>query len=90
MIGSEKYLQNGFVALQIALDLSFIELSMNADKLPIDVMIEEFPYPPHTNDAGLNDIFMHFLPIITIFSFIFLCPAVLKRVSDEKHSGIKV
>jgi hypothetical protein len=52
--------------------------------------IQQFPDPPHTLDSGLNQLFIHFLPLSTIFSFIFLCPAVLQRVGEDKCSGTKV
>lgn len=50
----------------------------------------EFPYPPHKADSGLSSIFIHYYPLITLCSFIFVCPAVLMRVVEEKYTGIKV
>ncbi|KYB26832.1 ATP-binding cassette sub-family A member 3-like Protein [Tribolium castaneum] len=85
---SSKYIYKGFAALQVAIDLAFLELQ-TGQKPKIDFSIQEFPDPPHTDDSGLSQLFLYFLPLITIFSFIFLCPAVLQRVGEEKHSGTK-
>ncbi|XP_044266047.1 phospholipid-transporting ATPase ABCA1-like [Tribolium madens] len=85
---SSKYIYKGFAALQVAIDLAFLELqTLKSPK--IDFSIQEFPDPPHTDDSGLSQLFIYFLPLITIFSFIFLCPAVLQKVGEEKHSGTK-
>ncbi|XP_060517032.1 ATP-binding cassette sub-family A member 2-like isoform X2 [Cylas formicarius] len=82
------YLWKGFLTLQAALDVSFIEKS-GGNKLNVKFNTLEFPYPPYKSDSGLISLFMDFLPLITLFSFIFVCPAVLKRVVEEKYSGIK-
>lgn len=73
----------------MALDISFIEMTSNK-KLPVTLVMQEFPYPPFLNDIGIADMFSLVLPLVTIFSFVFLCPAVLKRIVEEKSSGIKV
>lgn len=86
--GSSYYINKGFIAVQMALDISFIEMTSNKD-LPVTLVMQEFPYPPYLNDAGAADMFLYILPLITIFSFVFLCPAVLKRVVEEKSTGIK-
>jgi hypothetical protein len=52
--------------------------------------IQQFPDPPHTLDSGLDQLYIYFLPLATIFSFICLCLAVLKRVGEDKCSGTKV
>nr|XP_015839741.1 PREDICTED: uncharacterized protein LOC655486 isoform X4 [Tribolium castaneum] len=85
---SSKYLYKGFVAFQLAINLAFIEL--HEDKhLPInlDISIEEFPYPPHTDVSRLSQLFINYLPLITIFSFVFLCLSLLQRVANEKYVG---
>jgi hypothetical protein len=52
--------------------------------------IQQFPDPPHTLDSGLEQLYIYFLPLATIFSFICLCLAVLQRVGEDKCSGTKV
>lgn len=88
ILGSVTYINRGFISLQLALDTSFIEMT-SKQELPI-IMLQEFPYPPYLNDLGFTDMFLYVLPIVTIFSFVFLCPAVIKRVVEEKQTGIKV
>ncbi|XP_050295915.1 phospholipid-transporting ATPase ABCA3-like isoform X2 [Anthonomus grandis grandis] len=86
------YLWGGLLYLQKALDMSFIEKekeSQNGQMPEITLLSQEFPYPPHTMDSGLPSMLMSVLPLITLFSFIFAYPAVLKRVVQEKHSGIR-
>lgn len=77
------------MTLQMALDSAFYEMK-SGHAIPVKVFMQEFPYPPYVIDAGVNEIFMDILPIMTIFTFVFLCPAVLKRVVEEKTTGIKV
>ncbi|XP_068901248.1 phospholipid-transporting ATPase ABCA3-like isoform X1 [Tenebrio molitor] len=89
---ASKYIIKGFAALQVAIDQAFIEmhLSENDNKYKnLILSIQQFPDPPHTLDSGLNQLFIYFLPLSTIFSFIFLCPAVLQRVGEDKCSGTK-
>ncbi|KAK5648970.1 hypothetical protein RI129_003862 [Pyrocoelia pectoralis] len=87
-LGSQKYIDKGFMALKMALDMSFLEIA-TGQKSPVSIVMQEFPYPPHYNDMGTNNIFARVLPIVTVFSFVFLCPSVLKRVVEEKSTGIK-
>lgn len=82
------YKDSGFLALQLALDKSFIEMATNKE-LPA-ITFQEFPFPPYTKDLGLQIMYENVLPLITIFSFILLCPAVIKRIVEEKYSGSKV
>jgi ATP-binding cassette subfamily A (ABC1) protein 3 len=90
---ASTYIVKGFAALQIAIDQAFIEihLSENDNKYKNMIFsIQQFPDPPHTLDSGLNQLFIYFLPLSTIVSFIFLFPAVLQCVGEDKCSGTKV
>lgn len=81
------------MVLQTALDMSFIEREKEnqGGKAPqVNLESLEFPYPPYKSDSGLSSVFIMWLPLITLFSFIFVCPVVLKRVVEEKYTGIKV
>lgn len=88
--GSSKYVYKGYAALQVALDKAYIELQLGNSIENLDFSMQEFPDPPRVVDSSLNQLLMYFLPLITMFSFMFLCPAVLQRVGEEKFSGIKV
>lgn len=73
--------------------MSFIEkeAELRGQTVPdISFQALEFPYPPYKSDFGVTSLLMHYLPLMTLFSFIFVCPAVLKRVVEEKYCGIKV
>lgn len=85
------YKGSDFLAVQMALDMAFLEYNSNQTDLEdkYSIVLKEFPYPPYKLDSSITKLFLEFLPLITLFSFIFLCPAVLKRVVEEKHSGIK-
>ncbi|KAJ8925956.1 hypothetical protein NQ315_009809 [Exocentrus adspersus] len=84
------YFYKGYLAIQKAIDLSFIEKSLGRDlEDNVTLLMQEFPYPPHKEDSALSTMFLIYLPVITLFSFIFICPAVLKRVVEEKYSGTK-
>lgn len=87
------YSWKGFLTLQSALDLSFLqkEAELNKKYLP-DIVLEsqEFPYPPYRTDLGFTNLLSEFLSLITLFSFSFVCPAVLQRVVEEKYTGVKV
>ncbi|XP_074030310.1 phospholipid-transporting ATPase ABCA3 [Leptinotarsa decemlineata] len=83
-----NYYWKGLISVQNMLDLSFIQYSLNMES-DVTIEVQEFPYPPYILDSGITNLFLEYLPVMTIFSFIFLCPAVLKRVVEEKHSGIK-
>lgn len=80
-----------FLPLQKALDMSFIDKVYGKDvDRNVTLTIQEFPYPPYKKNSFLTELFLDFLPIFTLLSFIFISPTVLKRVVEEKYTGIKV
>lgn len=71
--------------------MSFIEERLGREvENNYSLYVKEFPYPPHKIDEVVTSLFIEYLPLLTLFSFIFLCPAVLKRVVEEKQTGTKV
>jgi hypothetical protein len=48
-----------------------------------------FPHPAYHED-NFTDIFSAILPLFFVISFVMLCPAILKRVVEEKETGVKV
>lgn len=78
-----------FAPVQMVLNLGFIKRSTKG-ALPVTMFYQEFPYPPHSDNSGLNEIIMMILPAFTMFSFVFMLQAVLKRIVEEKVTGIKV
>jgi hypothetical protein len=51
--------------------------------------MEPFPYPGYHRDS-FAEVYATFLPMCTVISFVMLCPAILKRVVEEKDSGVEV
>lgn len=84
------YRFRGYLQLQLAIDKAYIEKISQKQTENIYVAVQEFPYPPHKVDKGLTPMFYHFLPLVTLMSFIFVCPAIIQRVVAEKDSGMKV
>lgn len=55
------------------------------------ILLEEFPYPKMSaNDASFQMILSVVLPIIIVGSFSIALPNVIKRVVEEKETGVKV
>ncbi|KAK4883826.1 hypothetical protein RN001_000097 [Aquatica leii] len=87
-LGSAKYLYQGFLALQMALETSFIEIVTNKD-LPVTVSVQEFPFPPHTDTSGTMDMLNYVLPLATVLTFTFSCAIFMPRIIEDKASGMK-
>nr|XP_022908694.1 ATP-binding cassette sub-family A member 3-like isoform X1 [Onthophagus taurus]XP_022908696.1 ATP-binding cassette sub-family A member 3-like isoform X2 [Onthophagus taurus] len=86
--GSINYIENGFLPIQYAIELSFIEI-VTGKPLDTQFKFEEFPYPPHSIDSGMNEVFIKALPLVTILSFLFICSSVLNNIVQEKSQGMK-
>nr|CAD7265343.1 unnamed protein product [Timema shepardi] len=80
---------NDFISLQHALDTSFIEYVSKTSPLPFDYTMQMFPYPAYVDEVNTSDLNRIMLPIMTVLSFLMLCPSILKRVVEEKHTGVK-
>lgn len=53
--------------------------------------VQAFPYPEHTDYRDVfTEAFSVLLPLFTVLSFVMLCPSTMKRVVEEKESGVKV
>jgi hypothetical protein len=53
--------------------------------------IQEFPYPEYVDRTDFfTQIFSTLLPFFTVLSFVMLCPSIMKRVVEEKETGVKV
>nr|CAD7459511.1 unnamed protein product [Timema tahoe] len=85
---SDSYFTD-FISLQHALDTSFIEYVSETSPLPFDYTMQRFPYPAYVEEFNMSDFNRIMLPIMTVLSFLMLCPSILKRVVEEKHTGVK-
>lgn len=88
---SQEYFK-GFIALQLALDEAFIKLSIsdkNIFKIPnYDLKIQSFPYLKH-QEYSLKNILRLNYSLLTILSFLQICSCTIKKVVEEKESGVK-
>ncbi|KAF5280279.1 hypothetical protein FQR65_LT03087 [Abscondita terminalis] len=87
-LGSAQYLYGGILAVQVAIESSFVEMVTNKD-LPVSVLIQEFPYPPHIDKSGTMDMFNYVLPLITMLTFMFSCAMFLPQLIEDKVTGMK-
>ncbi|XP_049818553.1 phospholipid-transporting ATPase ABCA3 isoform X2 [Aethina tumida] len=83
-----NYWSSGFLTVQYALDKAFIEKNSKSP-LNVQLLTKGIAFPPRVKDVGLSQIYRDFLPLITIISFMFIIPAVVQRIVEEKRSGIK-
>lgn len=89
----DEYLNMGFLALQLTLDKAFIMLSANnKSNLNINdynLEIQSYPYANYLKDSTFQQLFDIFLPLFTVLSFLLMCSNTIKRVVEEKDSGVK-
>jgi len=88
-----KYLEIGFVALQLTLDKAFILLSVN-NKSGLNIndynlAIQSYPYTNYIQGISSRLILESIIPLFTVLSFLLMCAYTIKRVVEEKDSGIK-
>ncbi|KAL5235297.1 hypothetical protein ACI65C_002707 [Semiaphis heraclei] len=89
----DEYLNMGFLALQLTVDKAFILLSANNNgRLNINdynLEIQSYPYANYLKDSTFQQLFDVFFPLFTILSFLLMCSNTIKRVVEEKDSGVK-
>jgi len=89
----DEYLNMGFLALQLTLDKAFILLSANNNSSlninDYNLEIQSYPYANYLMDSSFQQLFDIFFPLFTILSFLLMCSNTIKRVVEEKDSGVK-
>ncbi|PNF40610.1 ATP-binding cassette sub-family A member 3 [Cryptotermes secundus] len=83
----ESYYHSNFLAFQLLLDKTFIAMT-GTEPSSYKLNLQQFPYPAYHQDDFVS-IFTSILPFCTVISFVMLCPAILKRVVEEKQTGVK-
>ncbi|GLV40132.1 ATP binding cassette subfamily A member 3 [Carabus blaptoides fortunei] len=83
-----RYMDSGFIGVQYVVDRAYIDM-LSKNKQPFEITMQQMPYPPYTDMRGVSDYFLTVLPFCTILAFILMFPSVLKRVIEEKSTGIK-
>ncbi|KAF0758973.1 ATP-binding cassette sub-family A member 3-like [Aphis craccivora] len=93
MNSGDQYLHSGFLALQLTLDKAFILLGdHNKSGFNIhdyNLEIQSYPYANYLLDSSFNNFFDFYFPLFTVLSFFLMCSNTIKRVVEEKDSGIK-
>lgn len=89
----DEYLNYGFLALQLTIDKAFVLMSSN-NKNGLNVSdynleIQSYPYASFLKDSTFQEVFNFFLPIFTVLSFLLMCSHTIKRVVEEKDTGVK-
>jgi len=83
----DNYLFKGFLAVQMAVDNAYISVASGGVK-EFESSIQKFPFPKYTVDI-FSELFKTFMPFFTMLSFMVICVSVLKKVVEEKSSGVK-
>jgi len=86
------YLEEGFLALQYAIDSALIEfMSVNetASLKDVKIRLQRFPYPPYNDDNFVLVIQQQF-PFIVLLSFIFCAMQIVRDLVYEKEHRLKV
>ncbi|BAO49385.1 putative ATP-binding cassette transporter [Alphaentomopoxvirus acuprea] len=88
LAASNTYITKSFNAIQLAIDISYIEMVIN-NTVDFQLTYQEFPYPPYLKTDNITISFRYILPFIIILGFILICPITLKTILMEKSSGLK-
>lgn len=85
----EVYLKKGFIALQLMLDKAFINLDNNTKIAEYNLEIQSYPYAKFIRDSTFQQLFQFFFPTFTVLSFLLMCTQTIKRIVEEKDTGVK-
>lgn len=87
------YLTQGFLSLQLVLDKTFINLAISNNTNSIlndyNLEIQSYPYAKFIMDSQFEQLFQLLLPLFTVLSFLLMCSYTVKRIVEEKDSGVK-
>lgn len=87
------YFHQGFLSLQLVLDKAFITLDISTNKKSeldnYNLNIQSYPYAKFVMDSQFEQLFQIFFPFFTVSSFLLMCSYTIKRIVEEKDSGVK-
>ena len=88
------YYDQGFLALQHAIDLAIIAQKTSQSPRPpdldqIQIQLKRQPYPKYKNNF-FTVILKEWLPFFLMFTFLFAAPCIVKDVVLEKEQKLKV
>ncbi|CAF3441243.1 unnamed protein product [Rotaria sp. Silwood1] len=88
--GTPGYYQEGFLALQQAVDMEILnELNSTFDSSGINIELQRYPFPPYKEDNFVLVIQVWF-PFLLIMSYIFAAINTVKNIVYEKENGLKI
>jgi len=86
------YLEEGFLALQQAVDsalIEFIAADVTLNMPQVMMRLQRFPYPPYDDDNFVLVIQQQF-PFVVLLSFIFCAMQIVRDLVYEKERRLKV
>lgn len=87
--GGRDYMDRGFLAFQMAIDQVYMNMANPSRKSNFQMVLQRFPYPPYIQNDLSQAVFLIIMPICTMLSFVLICPSILKRLVEEKNTGVK-
>lgn len=88
MNSSTAYFQKGFLALQLTLDKTFINLNVS-DYNMSNITDYNFKIQPFAISSKFQVVFETIFPLFTMLSFLLMCSQTVKKIVEEKESGVK-
>lgn len=94
MNSGEDYFRTGFLALQLMLDKTFINLDTHDKNATHNISdynlkIQSYPYAKFIQDYRFQEQFQLLFPMFTVLSFLFMCLRTIKIIVEEKESGVR-
>ncbi|CAF3876784.1 unnamed protein product [Rotaria sp. Silwood2] len=88
--GAPGYYQEGFLALQRAVDMEILnELNPTFNSSEINIQLQRYPFPPYKEDNFVLVIQVWF-PFLLVMSYIFAAINTVKNIVYEKEKGLKI
>ena len=92
LICDAGYLEEGFLALQQAVDyglMEFLSASATSKLREVKVRLQRFPFPPYVNDSFVI-VVQQWLPFVVLLSSIFSAMQIVRDLVYEKERRLKV
>jgi len=85
----DLYISSAFLGLQLLIDKAFMtQQGINTSEFQFSV--QAFPYLDSNGSQNIyTAVFSALLPLFTVLSFVMLCPSTMKRIVEEKETGVK-
>ncbi|XP_046658645.1 phospholipid-transporting ATPase ABCA3-like [Homalodisca vitripennis] len=85
----DAYIQSGIPVLQWYIEKALLEMILG-ESVPFELELHSFPYPKDLDLQRDEKTFITILlPLFTMIGFIFFVPIVIRRIVQEKSTGVK-